>query len=173
MKLKALEKRFINTLNFCTRYIDIDDKILDLGTSNDFSIQLSEKGYKVANTKGEDLDLETDFQERYGKYDIITAIEILEHLLSPFVLLRNLPADRLIATVPLRLWFSKAYRNEEDSWDRHYHEFEDWQFDWLLEKAGWKIIESEKWTSPSSEIGIRPILRNFYPRYYAVYALRV
>jgi hypothetical protein len=24
-------------------------------------------------------------------------------------------------------------------WDRHYHEFEDWQFDWLLEKSNWKI----------------------------------
>ena len=23
-------------------------------------------------------------------------------------------------------------------WDRHYHEFEDWQLDWLLEKIGFK-----------------------------------
>jgi hypothetical protein len=30
-------------------------------------------------------------------------------------------------------------------WDRHYHEFEDWQLDWLLEKTGWKIIDSQKW----------------------------
>jgi hypothetical protein len=33
-------------------------------------------------------------------------------------------------------------------WDRHYHEFEDWQLDWLLEKTGWKIIDSQKWTNP-------------------------
>ena len=39
--------------------------------------------------------------------------------------------------VPLNLWFASAYRNKTDLWDRHYHEFEDWQFDWLLEKAGW------------------------------------
>jgi hypothetical protein len=32
-------------------------------------------------------------------------------------------------------------------WDRHYHEFEDWQLDWLLEKTGWKIIDSQKWTN--------------------------
>jgi hypothetical protein len=25
-------------------------------------------------------------------------------------------------------------------WDRHYHEFEDWQLDWLL-KTGWKIMD--------------------------------
>ena len=54
--------------------------------------------------------------------------------------------------------------------DRHYHEFEDWQFDWLLEKAGWNIKKRQKWTSPISKIGIRPILRKFTPRYYAVYA---
>ena len=32
-------------------------------------------------------------------------------------------------------------------WDRHYHEFEDWQLDWLLEKAGYKIIDRVKFTS--------------------------
>ena len=43
------------------------------------------------------------------------------------------------ASVPLRLWFANAYRNKSDQRDQHFHEFEDWQFDWLLEKAGWKI----------------------------------
>jgi hypothetical protein len=41
-----------------------------------------------------------------------------------------------------------AYRSKTDMWDRHYHEFEDWQLDWLLEKTGWKIIDSQKWTNP-------------------------
>jgi hypothetical protein len=40
-----------------------------------------------------------------------------------------------------------AYRSKTDMWDRHYHEFEDWQLDWLLE-TGWKIIDSQKWTNP-------------------------
>jgi hypothetical protein len=40
-----------------------------------------------------------------------------------------------------------AYRSKTDMWDRHYHEFEDWQLDWLLEKTGWKIIDSQKWTN--------------------------
>ena len=57
-------------------------------------------------------------------------------------------------------------------WDRHYHEFEDWQFDWLLEKAGWEIKKRHKWTNPVKKIGLRPLLRLFTPRYYIVYAER-
>ena len=42
----------------------------------------------------------------------------------------------------------------------------------LLEKAGWTIVDRAKWTSPIHKLGIRPILRMFTPRYYAVYAVR-
>jgi hypothetical protein len=45
------------------------------------------------------------------------------------------------------LWFSLPIEVKQ-MWDRHYHEFEDWQLDWLLEKTGWKIIDSQKWTNP-------------------------
>ncbi|NQU87722.1 MAG: methyltransferase, partial [Mariniphaga sp.] len=72
--------------------------------------------------------------------EVVTALEILEHLVSPFSVLRNLPGKKLIATVPLRLWFKSAYKNTNDTWDCHYHEFEDWQFDWLFQKSGWNII---------------------------------
>lgn len=171
-KSESLERRYKNTTEFFSKHIDKDDRILDLGIANDFSKKLKALGYNIQNTRGEDLDLEPDITSRYGTYDAITAFEILEHLVSPFILLRDLPASKLVATVPLQLWFSKAYRDKKDERDRHFHEFEDWQFDWLLEKAGWKIVSREKWKSPSGELGIRPVLRNFYPRYYAVYAER-
>ena len=104
--------------------------------------------------------------------ELVTGFEILEHLVSPFPLLSSLNAKKLFVTVPLNLWFSKAYKSKVDERDRHFHEFEEWQFDWLLEKAGWKIIKKDKWTNPSLKIGLRPILRNFHNRYYAVYAER-
>jgi len=165
-------KRYRITLEFLDKYLIKSQTILDLGLENELSVILKDLGYNITNTSGEDLDLENDLEIKYGTFDVITAFEILEHLVSPFELLRKLPSDKLIATIPLRLWFTTAYKNEHDLLDRHYHEFEDWQFNWLLEKSGWKIINSEKWTNPSNKLGIRPILRSFYPRYYAVFAER-
>ncbi|NHF58287.1 methyltransferase [Flavobacteriaceae bacterium TP-CH-4] len=165
-------KRFQHTLSFLQKHIPKETSILDLGVPNPFSKIMSEQGYVVENTKGEDLDL--DFETvRNSNAEVVTAFEIFEHLLAPFNVLREIKADKLVASIPLKLWFAPAYRSRTDPWDRHYHEFEDWQFDWLLEKAGWKIKDREKWTNPVKKIGVRPLLRSFTPRYYIVYAERI
>ncbi len=169
---RALLRRYENTLNFFNRQkIAPKGKILDLGVENPFSEVLKENGFTVINSGKIDLDLHPETLKQQD-VDVVTAFEILEHLVSPFPVLKSLPGKKLVATVPLRLWFKTAYKNPNDPWDCHYHEFEDWQFDWLLEKSGWKIIDREKWTSPSKRIGIRPLLRNITPRYYAIYAER-
>jgi hypothetical protein len=165
-------KRYKHTAEFLLKHISKDSKILDLGIENPFTKIMKELGYIVQNTEGEDLDIDTSTIEK-SNANVITAFEIFEHLLSPFTVLKSIKADQLVASVPLRLWFSSAYRSKTDNWDRHYHEFEDWQFDWLLEKAGWKIIDRQKWTNPTKKVGIRPILRWFTPRYYIVYAERI
>jgi hypothetical protein len=72
------------------------------------------------------------------KPTVFTAFEIFEHLLNPYTILENVNCSKLIS-VPLRLWFSPAYRSKTDMWDRHYHEFEDWQLDWLLKKQVGKL----------------------------------
>lgn len=164
-------KRYHHTLEFLEKVLPAPATILDLGTRNVFSEMMEQHGYTVYNTKGEDLDLLPDLVKNY-QVDAVTAFEIFEHLIAPFNVLRSIEATKLITTVPLNLWFAKAYRSSSDEWDRHFHEFEDWQYDWLLEKAGWHIKERQKWTSPVSKIGFRPILRKFIPRYYAVYAQR-
>jgi len=164
-------KRFKHTSEFLQKHVTTDQTILDLGVENPFSKIMKEQGYTVSNTKGEDLDL--DFSSVVSQQtDVVTAFEIFEHLLAPFNVLREIKADKLVASIPLKLWFSSAYRSKTDKWDRHYHEFEDWQFDWLLEKAGWEIKDRAKWTNPVKKIGIRPLLRSFTPRYYIVYAER-
>jgi len=165
-------KRYKHTAEFLLQHISTDSKILDLGIENPFTKIMKEQGYDVENTKGEDLDLDTSTIEN-SNANVITAFEIFEHLISPFTVLKCIKADRLVASVPLKLWFSSAYRSKTDKWDRHYHEFEDWRFDWLLEKAGWKIMDRQKWTNPTKKIGIRPMLRWFTPRYYIVYAERI
>jgi len=166
------KKRYKNTLSFLQKHIDTSQIILDLGVENPFTQIMRDNGYTVTNTKGEDLDL--NFEEVLSSNaTVVTAFEIFEHLLAPFNVLSQIKAEKLVASVPLRLWFSKAYRSKTDEWDRHYHEFEAWQFNWLLQKAGWKVIDHAQWTHPVNKIGLRPILRRFTPRYYIVYAERI
>ena len=130
---------------------------------------MSGEGYEVTNTSGEDLDRDQSALQQ-NDYDVVTAFEIFEHLLNPFTVLEQINCKKLVISVPLRLWFAPAYRSKTDMWDRHYHEFEDWQLDWLLEKTGWTIVDRAKWTNPVGKIGFRPLLRRMTPRYYIVYA---
>ena len=105
---------------------------------------------------------------------MVTAFEIFEHMLAPFNILRNIQAKELIASVPLKLWFANAYWNNNDDWDKHYHEFEIKQFNFLLEKTGWRIDAYETWKSYHNfTFGIRPILRMFTDRYYIVYCKKI
>jgi len=169
---KYPHKRYKLTLEFLKTHVSSPATILDLGVVNPFTPIMTENGYDVSNTKGEDLD--EDFSSvKTSKADVVTAFEIFEHLVSPYNILKEIKAKKIVASVPLKLWFSSAYRSKTDIWDRHYHEFEDWQFDWLLEKAGWQIKARKKWTNPVKKIGIRPILRYFTNRYYIVYAERM
>lgn len=165
-------KRFKRTLAFIRKHINPSQNILDLGVENPFSVIMKREGFTVSNTSGEDLDKDQSALKN-NAYDVVTAFEIFEHLLNPYAILNEIKSDKLFVSIPLRLWFSPAYRSKTDIWDRHYHEFEDWQLDWLLEKTGWKIIDREKWTNPVGKFGFRPLLRKFTNRYYIVYAEKV
>jgi hypothetical protein len=165
-------KRFKLTLEFVKKHIDKSETILDLGVDNPLSKIMKDEGFDVKNTSSEDLDKD---QSIFGTQEtnVVTAFEIFEHLLNPYTILEAIKSEKLFISIPMRLWFSPAYRSKTDPWDRHYHEFEDWQLDWLLEKTGWKIIDCQKWTNPVKQIGFRPILRFFTNRYYIVYAEKI
>jgi|SRR5690554_279038 len=166
------KKRFEKTLDFLNKHLSKDARILDLGVPNPLSKLMQQQGFSVINTKGEDLD-EDQSVFKNSDYDVLTAFEIFEHLLNPYTVLKANNAKTIVISVPLRLWFASAYRSETDMRDRHYHEFEDWQLDWLLEKCGYKIIAREKWAHSVNKMGIRPLLRRFTPRYYMVLAEKV
>ena len=165
------EKRYRLTLEFLRKHVAPGETILDLGVENPFSEIMKREGYLVANTGGEDLDLDLEAVRGSGA-EVVTAFEILEHLVAPFNVLRAIPGDRLLASIPLRLWFASAYRSKSDPWDRHFHEFAAWPFTWPLEKAGWEVQDRLSWAHPVGRIGLRPLLRRFTPRYYLVYAVR-
>ncbi len=165
------QRRYDKTWAFLQQVAPSGTTVLDIGTENAFSDYMKKQGLTVYNTTGEDLD---DHPETVANFNtqVATAFEIFEHLLNPLGVLRSIQAPVLVASIPLSLWFAKAYRHPTNRWDQHFHEFEDWQFDWLLEKAGWEIVRREKWTSPVTLNGIRPLLRRFTPRYYIVEARR-
>lgn len=164
---RARRKRFEKTLAFVRKHLPAGEIILDLGEENELSRFLSkEGGYSINNTTGQDLDIDYSFVKEYTN---VTAFEIFEHLFAPFNLL-NSAHGKLIASVPLKLWFASEYWNNNDKYDCHYHEFSVRQFNHLLERTGWVIKDSEKWKSYDRIIGIRPMLRRIYPRYYIVYA---
>ncbi len=147
-------------------------KVLDLGVVNQLSQLMANSGYLVSNTQGENLDLDQTAVLN-KEIELVTAFEIFEHMLAPFNTLRAIKANKLIASVPLQLWFAEAYWNKEDDRDKHYHEFEIKQFDFLLEKSGWRIIDSETWKPYKKlKLGIRPFLRMITNRYYIVYCER-
>ncbi|BAO56783.1 methyltransferase [Nonlabens marinus] len=164
-------KRFKNTFEFLQLHVEPSEKILDLGVENPFSVILKENGFQVENTGGEDLDDNLSTIQSFTG-SVITAFEIFEHLVNPYGVLKAIPCDKLLVSVPLKLWFASAYRNPNDLRDQHYHEFEDWQLDYVLNKAGWEIKDSIKFTNPTSKLGLRPLLRHFTDRYYLVYCER-
>lgn len=168
---KSLQARYTKTLRFMKQSLPIGKSVLDLGVRNPFSKIMEQEGYLVTNTSGEDLD-DNPALVSQPVTDVVTAFEIFEHLVNPLGVLQSIQSKHLFASVPLSLWFAKAYRHKTNPWDRHFHEFEDWQFDWLLEKAGWKIIRREKWTSPAGVLGIRPLFRLITHRYYIVEAIK-
>jgi len=170
--LKNHSKRFQETIHFMKDLDLKSSRILNLGPNNPLSELLVKEGYSVTNTqKNQDLDLDYEVVKN-SDFDTVVGFEILEHMVSPFPLLKSISAKKLVISVPLSLWFATAYWNENDPYDRHYHEFEPRQLKMLLNKAGWKIMKEVKHTNPTKKIGFRPILRKFTPRHYFVYCER-
>lgn len=180
MMIQRIEDRFRLTEQFLHKTLgNASCEILDIGARNRMSEYLLSKGFKVESThEGIDFDMLNDELKAYEQKEVTTAFEVLEHLFDPMNFLNKIPTDKLILTVPLQLWFSKPYMHVpiKDGGHvayGHFHEFVIEQLHMVLDKTGWKIIYDEKWKSaPRVPLGIRPLLRYFYPSVYAVYCER-
>jgi len=171
-----MDYRHKKTLKLVQRHIPQLSKVLDLGDRSELSEIMNDLGYRINHTTilG-DLDYLT-FGIQDSTITHVTAFEVLEHLVNPFTILYNFPrGTKLLATVPLRLWFMKPCWPKDKTklpYNGHYHEFLEREFDFLLEKAGYRITYKEKWRGQERVTGIRPLLRLFYKRYYAVVAIK-
>ena len=75
----------------------------------------------IARVQVENINASRDGNEGIAAFillDLITSFEIFEHMLAPFNILRELKTDKLIASVPLKLWFTDAYWNDNNDWDK-------------------------------------------------------
>lgn len=104
-------KRFRHTLEFLRKHISTSETILDLGVENPFSDIMKEEGFPVTNTTGEDLD-ENQQALKHSTATVTTAFEIFEHLLNPYTILKEIKSEKLFISIPMRLWFSPAYRSK-------------------------------------------------------------
>ena len=86
-------KRFSLTLAFLKKHIATSETIFDLGVSNPFSLIMEDNGYRVINTKGEDLDNDQTALQKEN-YDVFTGFEIFEHLLNPYAVLKNVKCQK-------------------------------------------------------------------------------
>lgn len=93
-------KRFSESLAFIQKHFPEPTSVLDLGVRNPFSEILEKEGYQVTNTSGVDLDIDRS-ELSLHQTKLTTALEIFEHLLSPFEVLRSIKSEYLIASVPL------------------------------------------------------------------------
>lgn len=106
---KFPHKRYKITLEFLKKHIKTPASVLDLGVENPFTEIMKANGFSVENTSGIDLDEDTSEIEN-ANTDVVTAFEIFEHLLSPYTVLKSIKSDKLVASIPLKLWFASAYR---------------------------------------------------------------
>jgi hypothetical protein len=169
---QSFDNRVNQTLQLLEGFVPKGARILDLGVPSEMSERMSSRGYIISNTGGENLDDDQSSVMKQG-YDSVTSFEVFEHLLAPYNVLKAIEAPKLVATVPLSLWFKSAYWNDNDPWDCHYHEFEPKQFLMLLERTGWKVEKVVYWKDTAPVTGIRPLLRRTVPRYMGVVCERV
>ncbi len=100
MYKKTPSHRYNKTLKMLKDILPEGGVIYDLGVRNPFSKIMEDEGFKVYNSSGQDFD--DDFKlELPNDVDLITGFEILEHLVSPYPLLKNLKCNKLFVTVPL------------------------------------------------------------------------
>jgi hypothetical protein len=83
-------------------------------------------------------DLNQGLPELPGhKWDITTAFDILEHLENPTAILRTIPTDRLLVSLPNVL--SPFCRRWEKKDRLHLYTFTDYTAEKLVTTGGWKI----------------------------------
>ncbi len=154
---KAIRNRE-ETVNLLIKHsIYLHGKVLDIGERNYFTEQLeSFYGIKIFNTWG---DLDKSLNCPAFTFDFVHYNNVIEHQFNPLFTLLEIkkvlkPDGILILGCPIKpnwITFSKC----------HFHEFDQYRFDKLITRAGFKVIDYVKFWHEIRFLGIRPFLDRF------------
>ncbi|MGA1531147.1 MAG: hypothetical protein ACO398_10455 [Kiritimatiellia bacterium] len=153
-------------------------RVLDIGGSgfgedNAYERQLRD-AWSVAKSRtvldaSPDADITADLNHGLpalsgADYDITTAFDILEHLENPTMILRSIPTDRILVSLPNVL--SPFCRRIERIDLLHLYSFTDYTATKLLNNAGWQVdclyYTFGKWSLLSRAINLAG---NLFPAY--------
>jgi 2-polyprenyl-3-methyl-5-hydroxy-6-metoxy-1,4-benzoquinol methylase len=151
-----------------------DAELLDLGAGEGaFSARLSDAGFsnieaceivpgkfRVPGVPCHETDLNgASFSDAFAKkYDLIIAIELIEHLENPSNFLRNVskllkPSGHILISTPnVASWYSRLlflrygrlhwFDQNSHASSGHYHPVFDWQIDSFSQESGLKLVSS-------------------------------
>ena len=145
--------------------IDMNGSILDIGERNRFTERMEEAfDIKIDSTAG-DLDeiLICDICDKY--YDVVIFSHVIEHLFNPLLCLESI---KQVMKIDATLIICTPIKHHIVPWGKgHFHEFDDYRFKKLMQRAGLKIVRWEKfsnyrWNTWRSYRGIRPFIRMFF-----------
>ena len=74
---KFPHKRYKLTFQFLQKHISTTSPILDLGVQNPFTKVMKDHGYKVENTKGEDIDIDTSNIASFNFFNVFNHLLVL------------------------------------------------------------------------------------------------
>ena len=153
--------RWEKTLAFLNKEKNVNTG-LDIGDRTPFTDQLE----KYFNCTFDNTNIDLDEEHLTGKYDIITAFEIIEHLFNPLHLLLEIKS---ILNEGGTLYVSTPKWKPYFLWsNEHFHEMGYDRLHSLIDRAGFCIIREKQiriqpiWFYFT---GIRPILRFIFERH--------
>ncbi len=158
---RGSRRRFAATLGFLA---PLTAPVLDLGPANALARVMEQQfGVHVEHTGEHDLDREPLQDICPGPYAVITAFEILEHLMNPLFVLEGCRAvlgdgGILYLTVPRRHPHEWLFGKSPE----HFHEFAPDELRWVVEKAGLEIERFATKNSSELALGVRPLLRRTF-----------
>lgn len=176
LETMGVRKRYLKTLDFVNS-IPNSGNVLSIGGESVVDVKIAqEAALKHYYTEG-DLDHPgwKVAGEHPGRFDNVFIFEVIEHLVNPLLMLEELKRyiDR---DTQIFISYPKSFLEKYMS-PKHFHEMDVDRFEYMIDKAGYKIETAtsittyfDKWYYPIT--GIRPLLKTITFDWYFKHHVR-